>query len=377
MHYRLLLAAMTAAIASSCLAQHPCSTQADKELNNEVYPFRDAKSGKWGFINRTGEITIRATFNGVTVPKDGFIRVNCGGRGNEALHEIVKGGRYGIISQKGAVILPVEYDYIGPYSDKCFTVTKNGRWYCVNACGEEVLDLGEEYDYVGPFVSGTAVARKSMEATYIDARMRPITREKFPWAYDFKDGLARVVQKQKNHKVVGFINTTGKMAIPGRFAAAYPFAEGFAAINIGGKVINGEMVDGGLWGYIDARGEIVIKPSFAWTYRFSEGLAMVNVGGVNDGVCRGGKYGYINPKGELVIKAHYIDALIFQEGLAAVQDERNGKWGFIDKTNKTVIPFRYDFARSFWHGLAYVKEGKWWKYIDRTGKTVWTQEATN
>ena len=71
-----------------------------------------------------------------------------------------------------------------------------------------------------------------------------------------------------------------RLAIEANFDEAAQFAEGLAAVRIGGK-----------YGYIDKRGNFAVEPRYSFARPFKNGLGYVVVG-------RGG--GYIKPNGELV-----------------------------------------------------------------------------
>ena len=85
---------------------------------------------------------------------------------------------------------------------------------------------------------------------------------------------------------------TGRFAIAPRFEGAESFAEGLAAVRLGGK-----------WGFVDKHGRMVIPPRFnpdqpEYRAGFSGGLAPVNftAGGM------GAKWGFIDATGAMAIE---------------------------------------------------------------------------
>lgn len=60
----------------------------------------------------------------------------------------------------------------------------------------------------------------------------------------------------------GYIDGTGQIAIPLRFNSAYDFSEGLARVVVGDK-----------FGFIEKSGKIVIHPQFGLAFDFTEGLA--------------------------------------------------------------------------------------------------------
>ena len=131
----------------------------------------------------------------------------------------------------------------------------------------------------------------------------------------------------------GFIDRTGKIAIPLQFDSANDFHEGLALVAANGKKL-----------FIDASGRIVITPQFDIVDDFSEGLAAVNIGQTripNIGVISNpGKWGYIDKTGKLVIPLKFTHAEDFSEGLAGVRDGDRG--GFIDHAGKFVFDVPLD-----------------------------------
>lgn len=66
----------------------------------------------------------------------------------------------------------------------------------------------------------------------------------------------------------GYIDCTGRIAIPLHYDDAKDFHDGLAAVNVGGK-----------WGFLDTEGKLALEPQFAETAGFfSEGLGAVRVG---------------------------------------------------------------------------------------------------
>ena len=113
----------------------------------------------------------------------------------------------------------------------------------------------------------------------------------------------------------------------------------------------------GKWGFVDSTGKLAIPCKYDGAGSFSEGLAIV----VLDG-----KYGFVDSTGKLAIPCKYDLADPFSEGLAGVV--LDGKCGFIDSTGKLAIPCKYNEAYSFSEGLAIVVLDGVGFFIDKNGK---------
>ncbi|HKO60115.1 MAG TPA: WG repeat-containing protein, partial [Pyrinomonadaceae bacterium] len=148
---------------------------------------------------------------------------------------------------------------------------------------------------------------------------------------------------------VGFIDKTGKIVIDfDRLpveAWVGNFSEGFAPICFADKPPS---IYSSHCGFIDESGKIAIPPRFVLSSQFSEGLAWVRTET---------SVGFIDQSGKVVIELPDSFSIGFQEGLAAVTTQTGS--GFIDKTGRFINTKRYDQVESFSDGLAAVAEGRW------------------
>jgi len=181
---------------------------------------------------------------------------------------------------------------------------------------------------------------------YIDNTGKYIINPQFDAAYDFKEGLARVLFDGQ----YGYIDAEGKYVINPQFDAAYDFVDGLALVRSGEK-----------WGYIDTAGAYVINPQFDDAFAFHNGLAMVK---------SGEKWGYIDATGTYVINPQFDDAYNFENELAKVVS--GDHIGFIDKDGKVVIGYQYIAATNMTDdGYArVVTNDKKYAIIDRNGNTI-------
>ena len=167
----------------------------------------------------------------------------------------------------------------------------------------------------------------------------------------------------KDNKV-GFIDKTGKLVIgfdrlPAE-AEVGSFSEGFAPICYVHKPPSLYSMH---CGYIDETGRIAIPARFVLSSQFSEGLAWIRTESL---------VGFINQLGNVAFELPDSFSMGFREGLAAVATQTG--WGFIDKTGRFISTERYVQVESFSDGLAAVAEGRWqaakYGFIDKTGEVV-------
>jgi hypothetical protein len=138
------------------------------------------------------------------------------------------------------------------------------------------------------------------------------------WGGDFSEGLANVTVNSK----VGYIDSTGKLAIEPQFDQGMMFNEGIAVVSVDQQ-----------WGYIDSTGKLIVTPTYETAYNFANGMGLVVTNSLS---------GFVDKTGKEVIKPQYEQAQSFSNGLAAVMVD--GKWGFINMTGTMVISPQFNYV---------------------------------
>ena len=331
-----------------------------------------AKTGKWGFIDKTGKEVIPCQYDDPNIVS--LVNTWDVPRFSEGLAAVYVGeypdGKWGFIDKTGKEVIPPKYDLAGKFSDglamvgvysgkndpQGFAIYKRGY---IDKTGKEVIPP-LQYDGALAFSEGFMAVQVDIWSGrdycgywfFIDEKGEDAFSSHYHRVEPFSEGLALV---QNEDRRWGFIDKTGKEVVPCKYELAEDFSEGLAAVYLNSK-----------WGYIDKTGKEVIpcKYSNLNGRNFSEGLAAVQ--GEN------WKWGFIDQKGKEVVPCKYEEVGDFSGGLAPVkmyggQNKQNyavWKWGYIDKTGKEVVPFEYDEAKSFSEGMAAVytgdyKAGKW------------------
>lgn len=183
-------------------------------------------------------------------------------------------------------------------------------------------------------------------------------------------------------KLYGFIDESGSNVLPFQYTYAFDFAEGLAAVNVGGTYRYGRIPTDGKWGFIDSTGKFVINPTFesppfssSWVYSPSDVGLVMHEGYIFSeslaAVWKTDRWIYIDKKGKVVIAEvdgnPILSARKFSGGLAAVQI--NQLWGFIDISGELVISPSYLFPSEFRNGYAFVIDENLKRYcIDPSGQ---------
>ena len=296
------------------------------------------EKGKLGLVDLQGKTVLAPTFNSIEEKQPYFFACSktkgCSVY-NEDLQLVLKGDynsielgcegqfiveknrKYGVVSEKGTIILPLKYSFINSNKNG-YTVTLNDKTGLFNSEGKEIIPISYHWIYTDK----------------IDDNI-PIVAE-----LDGKEG---------------YINTKNEWVIPPTYRDAFAFRQGLAKVR--------EVRD---YIYINLKGEPVIQDFDADVIEPSDNTYIVGVrkeckymvydlngnlldtydGFINNwsgngifGVKKGGKWGYIDGYGKVIIPLEYEEVRNFSEGLAAVR--KDGKWGYINPKNEIVIPIEF------------------------------------
>lgn len=297
-------------------------------LKNEKYVFSDLKK----------KIVIETKYDDAYLPKEDLIRVRLD-------------GKWGFLDKTGNIAIPIKYEEAGDFTEEGLVTAKlNGKYGYIDKTGNEVIPF--KYDDANDFHEGLASVKTNGEWNLIDKMDKVITPLKYDEGVHFSkdEGLARVKLNGK----YGYIDKTAKIVIPIKYErAANFFHEGLANASLNGR-----------YGFIDKTGKVVIPIKYENATSFSKsGLASVLLNGRWGFIDKMGNvvipFKYEDVR-EFESKPRFSD-----EGLANVKF--NGKFGFIDKTGNFVIPPKYDSAGPFDKGwtMAYLNDG--WFYIRPDG----------
>lgn len=246
----------------------------------------------------------------------------------------------GFINTKGVLAIPCVYTSGGDFSGGVAYVTNSKEHMLIDRTGKMVSKFKTEYKSEYSFINGLALAYapKTGKMGFINTSGELAIPYQYTYARSFSEELA-LVQNRKG--MYGYINSKGKTVIPFNYKSGTDFSEGLAGVqNSKGK-----------WAFIDKKGNTILAFKYDNVSNFSEGLAIV----YNDK----GEIGYINKKGELVIGYRkYMRAFPFKEGIALVGIKDNtdtqGKYGYIDRQGKMLTKFEFTIqsSSSFNNGYA-------------------------
>jgi hypothetical protein len=259
------------------------------------------QSGKYGFIDYTGRVTIEPQF----VWADDFWR---------GLGSVYVCGHYASIDSSGT-IRPLRVAVPGQLQpqregQKIGFVTEDGRFR-----------INPSFDDAKPFSEGLAAVQIGEKWGFVDASGKQAIRPQFTAAYSFREGVATA---EANSSSV-LIDRSGNV-----LASGFSFLEGIVSH---GRIPARKDDKSG---YLDLRGRVAIPFVYDSVRSFSSGLAAVE---------KAGKWGYVDTGGRLIIPFEFDDAGLFGSGLAPVKI--GTRTAFIDTSGRIAFDVAAEHAAGF------------------------------
>ena len=302
------------------------------------------EDGKQGLVDLQGKTVLAPTFNSIEEKQPYFIACSktkgCSIY-NENLQLVLKGGynsielgcegqfivkkngKYGVVSEKGAVILPLKYNKINSNKNG-YTVKLNEKAGLFNSEGKEIIPISYHWVYTDKIDDNIPIVAELNDnnAGYINTKNEWVIPPTYQYAFDFQQGVARV-KKGRNYM---YINLKGEPVIQ----------------DFDNYVIQNYVIEPSDNTYIVG----VRKECKYMVYDLNGNLLDTYDGFINNwsgnaifGVKKGGKWGYIDGYGKVIVPFEYEEVNNFSEGLASVR--KDGKWGYINPKNEVVIPIEF------------------------------------
>jgi hypothetical protein len=192
----------------------------------------------WVYFDRTGKIVIRISqgprlenpdlfVNGRLRAKDGFT--------------------WGYKDASGTWAIPAKYNDAENFKDGLARVQEGDKWIAIDVHGKTVPQEKKKIHVIGPYTEGLALAIDNGLTGWVDSQERPaFPLRKFQKAFNFSSGLARFQMDD----LYGYLDKSGKMAIPNQYEDATDFDHGLA------RILTREG-----FAYIDIRGTVIWKSS--------------------------------------------------------------------------------------------------------------------
>ncbi|MCD5325437.1 MULTISPECIES: WG repeat-containing protein [Pontibacillus] len=302
---------------------------------------------KWGYIDRKGTIRIKPQYSYARdFQKNGLAVVEVDNRS-------------GVIDTKGDYVVEPLYESVTEFSEGRATVYKDNGFQVINEKGT-ILTPGP-YPYIGSYQNGLALFSLEKDGTTYYGYLNNQGEEAIPAQYlsadPFTDARA-VVQVKENQ--FALINRDGNPF----YTYNYPYVG-----NYGEGLLAFQEDRGGKYGYINERGRVVIEPSYDYVQAFKEGRAVVTV--AEDYIFR---YGLIDQKGKQIIKPIYDDLNRLGEKRIAVgkaivpeQTYLGSHYAIANLNGDLLSPFRYQNVTDYEKGLASAHDNENTFFLNRKG----------
>lgn len=277
-----------------------------------LFSFRDDATGKVGYVNGKMQWVIAPQWDsGLEFQDNGLATVAIGNDDQR---------KWGCINRDGKTIIPLQYRWKVEFSEGLAPVSlagpKKAPWGYINESGKSVIP--PRYHYANPFLFHLAYVIEENWKGFIDPQgNRKITVPPTDSADSFdRDGLARILIGPGLFK---YIDTNGREVCRSD-QSPWHFNNQRCRVSAG----RGNQQR---YGYIDRSGKLAIPMKYEEAQTFNIGLAAVRLNG---------QWGYIDIHGQPITPFHFDSATEFTCGRATVQYQ--GLWGVIDLTGKWTIP---------------------------------------
>lgn len=222
----------------------------------EGLAFVSEKRGVYGVIDKTGKTVIPFKLNYDYI-----------GWFSEGMANVRRNGKYGYINRSGQLVIPLKYSNVGSFSEGVARAELNGKYGFIDKTGKVVIPF--KYQYALDFREGLAhVTIPGKEGGgYINHAGDIVVPLKYDWTLWFSEGLAAVSIGRK----YGFVNKSGEEVIPLKYDKVDDFKNGLARVILNSK-----------YGYVNKDGEEVIPLIYNYLGEFNKhGLAEARLGDSN------------------------------------------------------------------------------------------------
>lgn len=267
-------------------------------------------NGKEGLINQQGKTIIPIIYDKITHQIGNYVSVTKNGKtglynntGSEMIkiqydriyyaffnnrYEVKMDDKRGVVDSVGNEIIAIKYDDIKAVPYCGYRVELNGKWGILDTLGKEVIQ--PRYDELKVFYEKgnhpIFMAKLDKKQGIIDGLSgADIIPPKYDKCYNFSDNYHREYAEVYLDRKYGLVDRKGIEVIPPNYDAINSamfkgFAKGPIAVKLKGK-----------WGYVDGSGNVVIPFKYAEAGNFWDGSARVKIDH---------KSFYINTKGKKV-----------------------------------------------------------------------------
>ena len=217
--------------------------------------------GKWGFINKKGEVIIKPKYDYVANFNEGLAYVSINEYDRDSIKKINKGG---FINQKGEEVIKFKdkISYVSYFSDGVVAYSDDEsfeEWGCMDKSGQKIIKPTKDISSGFFFIDGYASFTDNSKNGIINKDGEKVIRAKYEVAF-YSKGLVLIKDQDK----FGFINIDGEEIIKPEYEESLPF--------LGNNTI---VKDGSSYIVIDKKGKQVGKDEYEKVYSLSSILGEI------------------------------------------------------------------------------------------------------
>lgn len=229
-------------------------------------------------------------------------------------------------------IVPDEYDEINTFNNGVAVISKENEesameYGAVDKTGKFIVPV--KYDYLGPYLDGLMLFEQNKKTGYIDKDDKIIIPAMYTSRASFTNGLAPVTLDKEGK--YGYINKQNEMIVPIQFVDASAFYKGYAQVTR--KEDSYRNADNAEMALMDSKGKMITDFSYnSISMRTGCGLFIAK---------QGKKYGALDSTGKLVVPAIYDN--VSEHGNNFVVVTSNKKSGLANQGGQVVLQPEYDY----------------------------------
>jgi hypothetical protein len=233
---------------------------------------------------------------------------------------VKKNGKYGMITQEGAAVMPAELDSVILFEGSERTsALKNGKWGMISLSGKTLIPFNYDQPMRASYDNyGYSFAMKNGKPGLVDtlgAEVIPFVYDKITTGYPYGT-KKNIYVVEKNGKLGVYDLSTKKEIIAPVYDHIFASEwDTLLSINIGAKDMNPDVYDnskyeGGKWGYMTKAGKVLIPAEYdlLTSYNSEAGLFKAGKNVVKDaeGNITGGQWTYFKSSGEQVANGEQL-----------------------------------------------------------------------
>ena len=300
------------------------------QIMSDKVTFRE--KGLWGLINLKGDIVLAPNFKKIIAVHAHII--------------VISDTTFSILDHQGRSLLS-GLDNIYPMREEVMIASQNGKYGILNDRGAWVLP--PSMDAIYDFCEGLAAYEQEGLSGYLDKKGQIAITAEYQAVFDFSEGYARVKKEGK----FGYINQKGQIIIPCEWddvTSSYTNELTDISLFKEGHVIVGKTNDNSqlVYGFYNHTGKLIYPCKLQSAAAFHEGLALIYVDQDSPH--------FINTQGEIAFETQLYPTDSYSEGKACGfhLDDLGypKKHGFMDKTGKVVIKPLFNASTNFKSGVA-------------------------